>query len=177
MCFFVLISSAVAQDKSGRLQFDWDKLAAKAVEKVDVTLEGPTLEMASKFLGGKGEEAKVKQLVQGLKGVYVKSFTFDKKGQYSEADLEGIRSQLRSPEWTNIVSVQEKNESTGVYLRSDGKQFQGIVVLSAEPTELTVVQIIGPIDPSTLSELGGKLGIPKMELGPKAKTTPSKKDD
>jgi hypothetical protein len=176
LSFFLLISCAGAQQQ---LQFDWSKLAAKAVEKVDVTLEGPVLEMATKFLSSdKGDEAKIKQLVQGLKGIYVKSFTFDKEGQYSEADLSAIRSQLRAPEWSKIVDVQEKHESTGIYLKMNGKTADGIVVLAAEATELTVVQIIGPIDPSMLSDLSGKFGIPKMQMGPKPSTKPgAKKDD
>src|SRR5262249_3456473 len=73
--FVVLTWCAFAQD---RLQFDWDKLAAKASEKVNVTLEGATLELASRFLSG-GDETKIKQMVQGLKGVYVRSFTFEKE--------------------------------------------------------------------------------------------------
>src|SRR5262245_8526731 len=174
--FFLLISCASAQQA---LQFDWNKLAAKAVEKVDVTLEGPVLELATKCRSSeKGDEAKVKQLVQGLKGIYVKSFEFDKEGQYSEADLSAIRSQLRTPEWSKILDVQEKNESTGIYLKMNGKTPDGIVVLAAEAKELTVVQILGPIDPSMLSELGGKFGIPKMQMGPKPSTKPgTKKDD
>src|SRR5438094_6339086 len=145
--FFVMTACAVAQE---RLQFNWDKLAAKAVEKVDVNLEGPMLEMASRFLSGEkgGDEAKIKKLVGGLKGVYVKSFTFDKEGEYSEADLNAIRSQIRPPEWTKIVDVQERHESTGVYLKTNGKITDGVVVLNAEPKELTVVQILGPIDPA-----------------------------
>src|SRR5256885_1241533 len=113
----LLISCAAAQDKSGRLQFDWDKLAAKAVEKVDLNLEAPMLEMASKFLGSTGDDAKFKQAVQGLKGVFVKSFTFDKEGEYSQADVASLRSQLRSPEWSKILDVQEKRESTGIYIK------------------------------------------------------------
>ena len=178
LCFFVLISCGAAQDQaSGRIQFNWDKLAAKAVEKVDVNLEGPVLAMAAKFLGDKGDESKVKNLVQGLKGVYVKSFTFDKEGQYSEADLNEIRAQVKAPEWSKIVDMQEKHESSAIYVKTDGKQTQGIVVVSAEPRELTVVQIIGPIDPAVLSELSGNLGIPKIDLGSKQKTTTGKKDD
>ena len=180
-CFFVLASCAVAQEPDLRLQFDWSKLAAKAVEKVDLSLEGPMLEMASKFLSGdktQGDEAKIKQMVQGLKGVYVKTFTFDKEGQYSEADVNALRSQLRAPAWANILDVQEKHESTGIYLRMNGKNFGGFALVSAEPKELTVVQIIGPIDPSMLRELGGRFGYPLMEIGPKPKPKPStKKDD
>ena len=175
ICFFVLTSYAGALEPQGAcIQFNWDKLNAKAVEKVDINLQGPLLQMASRFLGGAGDEAKVKQLVQGLKCVSVKSFTFDKEGQYSDADLNEIRSYVRGADWSKIVDVQEKHESSTIYLKTDGKQSQGIVVVSGGPKELTVVQIIGPIDPAMLSELGGKMGIPKIELDPKQKT---KKDD
>jgi hypothetical protein len=177
MCFFVLTSCAFALEPPDTcIQFNWDKLNARAVEKVDVNLQGPVLEMASKFLGA-GNDAKIKQLVQVLKCVYVKSFTFDKEGQYSDADLNEIRSKVQGTDWSKIVDVQEKHESSAVYLKTDGKQSQGFVVISAEPKELTVVQIIGPIDPSMLGELGGKMGIPKIELDSKKKTAPSKKDD
>jgi len=37
-----------------------------------------------------------------------------------------------------------------------------LVVLSAEPKELTVVNIDGPIDPEQLSELSGHMGIPSF---------------
>jgi hypothetical protein len=147
------------------------------VEKVDVSLEGPVLALATMFLSDKGDESKIKNMVRSLKGVYVKSFTFDKDGQYSEADLNEIRAQVRAPEWSKIVDMQEKHESSAIYLKTDGKQTQGIVILSAEPKELTVVQIIGPIDPSMLSELSGNMGIPKIEKSLKSKTAPSKKDD
>lgn len=172
VCFFVLISHAAAQ-----IQFNWDKLAAKAVEKVDVNLEGPVLALATMFLSDKGDESKIKNMVRGLKGVYVKSFTFDKDGQYTEADLNEIRAQVKAPEWSRIVDMQEKHESSAIYLKYDGKQTQGLVVVSAEPKELTVVQIIGPIDPSMLSDLGGNLGIPRIQGIPKPKPAPSKRDD
>ena len=177
VCFFVLTSCAFALEPPNTcIQFNWDKLSARAVEKVDVNLQGPVLEMASRFLGA-GDDAKIKQVVQSLKCVYVKSFTFDKEGQYTEADLNEIRSYVRGADWSKIVDVQEKHESSSIYLKTDGKQSQGFVVISAEPKELTVVQIIGPIDPSMLSDLGGKMGIPKIDSGSKQKTTTGKKDD
>jgi len=180
----VLVSCAFAQPRSGLVHFDWDKLAAKATEKVDLNLEGPMLEMASKFLSNdKEDEAAVKKLVQGLKGVYVKTFEFDKEGQFSESDLNDIRTQLRGPGWSTMMDMRDHGESVSIYLRSDGKQTLGMAVLAAEPRELTFVQIDGPIDPSTLGSLGGKLGIPKMTFGstprpaPAPKPAPRKKND
>jgi hypothetical protein len=166
ICFLTAACCAMAQTQSGIIQFDWQKLAAKASEKVDVNLEGPMLELASRFLGNTGDEARAKQIISGLRGVYVRSFEFEKDGEYSEADLAAIKAQIRAPEWTRIVDVQEKNESSSIYLKTDGKQTQGIVVIAAEPRELTVVQILGNVDPAALAEIGGKLGIPNMNFGP-----------
>jgi Domain of unknown function (DUF4252) len=178
MFFFVLTSFVYAlEPPDACMQFNWDKLNAKAAGKVDVNLQGSMLQMASRFLAGKGDEAKIKELVQGLKCVYVKSFTFDKEGQYSDADLNELRSHVQGADWSKIVDVQEKHEISAIYLKTDGKQSQGIVVMTAGPKELTVVQIIGPIDPAMLSDLGGKMGIPKIDLDSKKKTAPSKKDD
>ena len=173
LCFFVPIAFAIAQEPSSQVQFDWSKLAAKAVEKFDVTLDGPVLEMAARFLSDdKEDEAKVKRLVQGLKGIYVKRFIFEKEGEYSEADLNAIRSQLRAPAWTKMLDMQDKHDTVGVYLKMHGNVPDGIVVLAAEAKELALVQIIGPVDLSTFSELSGKFGIPKVGLGPKPAPKP-----
>jgi hypothetical protein len=175
ICFFVVASSAWAQAGGPCIAFNWDKLNARASQKTNISLEGPVLQMAARFLGDGGDDAKVKQLVQGLKCVSVRSFTFDKDGQYSEADLNEIRAQVKAPSWSRIVDVQEKHDSSAIYLKTDGKQYEGVVIVTAEPKELTVVQVIGPIDPAMLSELGGNFGIPKIKLDLKDKT--KNKDD
>jgi len=45
----------------------------------------------------------------------------------------------------------------------------GLVILSAEPKELTVVNIVGPINLDQLSDLGGHLGIPPVQMEKPAK--------
>jgi hypothetical protein len=143
-------------------------LAAKAKEKVEVNLDGALLQMAGKFLSDKKpEEAKVKSLVGGLKGIYVRSFTFAKPGEYSTADIDQIRAQLKG--WSEVVSVHGDKENTGIYLKTDGQKVQGVVILAAEPLELTVVNIVGTIDPDQLKDLSGQFGIPDLSgIGQKA---------
>ena len=122
-----LILPASAQNARIQIQ-SLEKLAAQATEVVDVTLEGPVLKMAGKFLGSDPE---ARQLVQGLTGVFVRSFAFDKPGAYQQADVEAIRAQLQGPAWARIVSVRGKKEKeqVEVYLLSDGSgNPQGLVV-------------------------------------------------
>lgn len=140
----------------------FDRLAKQAKESVDVTLDASMLQLASGFLEKDDpEQAQVKKLVSKLKGVYVRSFEFDKEGQYSMADVDSLRAQLTG--WSRIVGVTStKGENTGVYLKKNGDQIEGLFIIDAEPKELTVVHIDGPIRPEELNELGGHMGIPKI---------------
>jgi len=157
---------AVAQDARldiGRI----DALAAKAAQVVEVSLDERLLRIAAKFLKSEDpEEAKVKELVSGLKGVYVRVFEFDNPGEYSPGDVEGLRSQLQAPGWTKIVGVRSKRDgqNVDVHIKYQGDNVLGLAILAAEPKELTVVNIVGPIDLEKLSQLEGQFGIPKLGL-------------
>ncbi len=156
-----------------------DKLASKASNTVKVTLNGELLRLAARFLSSDDpDEAQIKALVKGLKGIYVRSFEFSKAGQYADSDVEAIRSQLRDATWSAIVEVHGTHNSTGdsenteVYAREQDDHFTGLAILVAEPKELTVVHIDGVIDLDGLSRLSGKFGIPdnigdKVEKKPK----------
>jgi len=165
MAFVALLPVAAQEFK---IPASLDKLADKATEVVDVTLDGSMLQLASRFLSEKDpDEARVKRLVAGLKGIYVKSFEFEKSGEYEESDVAALRSQLKGPGWSRIVGVRSKRngDNADVFIGSDGGQVTGLVVIAAEPKELTVVSIIGSIKPEDLRDLGGNFGIPKMEIG------------
>ncbi len=157
---------AIAQDarlEIGRI----DGLASKAAQTIEVSLDERLLRIAAKFLKQEDpDEAKVKELVSGLKGVYVRVFEFDNPGEYSQADVEGLRSQLQAPGWTKIVGVRSKRdgENVEVHIKYQGDNVLGLAIIAAEPKELTVVNIVGPIDLEKLSQLEGQFGIPKLEL-------------
>ena len=158
VCFAALASAQ-------QFQFNLDHLAAKASDTVEVSLDGTTLQFAAKFLDSKDpDQDKVKKLIAGLSGVYVRSFEFQKKGEWTAADLEGIRNQLKGPEWSKIVGVKSnEGETDEIYLRKENGKLTGVAVIAAEPMELTVVNIVGPVDLDSLAELGGHFHIPKMD--------------
>jgi hypothetical protein len=154
-----------------KLPVNLDKLAERATESVDVTLDQSTLQLASGFLSKDDpDDAQIKKVISKLKGIYVRSFEFDKEGQYSMSDVQALRAQLKGPEWSRIVGVKSiKGQNTEVYLLKKGDQIGGIVVLDAEPKELTIVHVDGSISPEELSRLGGHMGIP--EIGKEKKKT------
>ncbi|MGA7411452.1 MAG: DUF4252 domain-containing protein [Bryobacteraceae bacterium] len=174
-----ILSVPVRASEDVKLPVNLDKLAERASESVDVTLDESMLQLASKFLSKDDpDEVQVKKLVGKLKGVYVRSFEFEKEGQYSMADVEAIRVQLKSPQWTRIVGVKSvKGDNSEIYIHRNGDQIGGLVVIATEPKELTIVHIDGQINPEELSELGGHMGIPEMgKSKSKAKGTGTSSD-
>jgi len=161
--FVLLAGLAPAQ----QVKWNYDKLAARASESVDVALDGALLRLAAKFLSDDDkDEAKIKKLVAGLKGVYVKTFEFKKAGEYSQADVDTFRAPLRPPDWQRIVGVHstEDGEDVEVYIKNEGKDISGLAIIATAPRELTLVNIVGAIDLDALSELGGHFGIPEVEV-------------
>src|SRR5262249_42743153 len=125
------------------------------------------LRWASKFLSAEDpDEARAAKLVANLKAVYVRSYEFDKAAEYTSADVEALRSQMRVPGWSRVVGVRSETdgENVDVFFKLDNEKMAGIVVIAAEPKELTFVNIVGPIEVDQLADLGGEFGIPRLKL-------------
>src|ERR1035441_8860389 len=104
VCVAAMLGSAWAQDI--KMPPAFDKLEAKAKEHVEVTLDSNMLQFAGKFLSGQdADQAKAKKIVAGLKGITVRNYTFAKEGEYTAADLDAFREQLKAPGWSRIVGV------------------------------------------------------------------------
>jgi hypothetical protein len=163
---FMLCAAAGTPAQNPRIETSQlDALAAKASDTVDVNIDERLMQMAAKFLGKGEDDVKIKEIINGLKGIYVKVLEFETEGQYTVADLEGIRSQLRNPAWNKIVNVKSKKEgSVEVYLMQNANQITGLALLAADPKEITVVNIVGPVDLEKLTQLGGQFGIPDLDL-------------
>ena len=176
-------NSAKAQDPQIRLE-SLDRLAARASQTIDVTVDESMIHMASRFLNAnKEDEAKLRELLKQLKGVQVKVFEFENPGEYTAEDIELIRNQLSAPGWSKVATVRSRKSSSGggenvdVRFMLEGTMIKGIAVLIADPREIVIVNVIGPIDPEKISELNlleGRFGIPKIGVGWEETKTPPK---
>jgi len=136
------------------------ELAARASEVTEVTLNKNMLGFASKFMDGKDrDQAAVRQLIQGLEGIYVRSYEFDKEGQYSMDDLDKLRQSFATSEWSPMVHTRERGEVTDILVKLVNGEPHGMFILSAERRELSIVLILGPIRLDQLSELNGIAGL------------------
>ena len=146
-----------------RINLDFADLEERATEVVDVTLDGAMLKLAGKFLRHADvEERAIGDMVQGLEGIYVRSYEFDKAGEYDRSLVDRVKSQL-GPSWKPLVTVRSKTkENVNIYADLRGDRIVGLVIIAAEPREFTVVNIVGPIDIEKLARLEGEFGIPHI---------------
>jgi hypothetical protein len=160
-----LLLMAVGWAGAQPLKLNLEHLAAKASDSVDITLNGTTLQFAAKFLDAKDpDQAKVKKLIPGIDGIAIRNFEFKKDGEWSAADLESVRGQLKGPDWSRMVGY--KSESDGdaeVYIRTVNQKVAGVAILATGPREFTVVHISGAIDLDSLADLTGHFGMPKIK--------------
>jgi len=139
---------AVARAQEARLRLDrLDRLAVRSTESVEITMNDLQIQFLRKLvLLGESERSKLKGLLSKLKGVYVRGYEFARDGEYSDADIEEVRAQLRSPAWERIVEVRNRNGSDEVFFMPRDDEIAGFAAISTEPRKVCVINVVGPMD-------------------------------
>ena len=138
------------------------ELAARASDMTEVTLGKNMLAFAAKIMNGKDDdEAATRKLIEGLEGIYVREYEFDKPGEFSVEEVDQLRKYFETSEWSPIVKERERknSESTDVMVKLVNGESHGIFILSVAPKELTIVLILGPIKMDDLGRLKGVGGL------------------
>lgn len=159
--------AAASPVRAQQLQLpDLSRLSAQAADVVDLSVDQALLGLATGFLSSTAEDAEVKALIGGLKGIYVKSLQFDRDGAFDGRVLEDVRAQLNTGNWSRLVTARSSKDRSdvGVYLWRQNGKAGGLAVLTSGPRELTIVNIVGSIDLEQLRSLQGKFGVP-ADLG------------
>ena len=163
LILIALILVAAPLRAQQRLNIDIPGLGDKAAETTDVTLDGSMLRLAAKFLND-DDDREAREIIKGLQGIYVRSYEFDKDGEYDRSVVEKIRAQL-GPSWKRMVQVKSReHENVDIYvdMSGGGDTPHGLLVISAEPRELTIVNLVGAIDIDKLTSIEGNFGIPRV---------------
>ena len=159
---------------------NFSHLRGVASESTDITIDGFLLRIAKRFAKADHDMdpqgAAAMELIQDIKSVRVRNFTFDSDNAYSRADIENVRKQLRAPGWSSLVTVHKRGddaEDVDVYVCMENEKVTGLAVVAAEPREFTIVNIVGSIDLARISQLGGEFGIPELEDDNKVESSTS----
>ena len=151
---------------------DFAALAQKATQAVTITLDPGLLSLAARFLNGSDpQDAATREIIKGLQGIYVRSYTFDRDSAYRQEDIDAVRKQLAAPGWNRLVETHSKRTQANVdiYIMLDNNQAIGLAVIASEARQFTIVNIVGAIDLEKLHKLEGQFGVPKLDIdAPKA---------
>ena len=138
------------------------ELAARASNVTEVTLGKNMLDFAAKIMNGKDDDdVETRKLIEGLEGIYVREYDFDKEGEFSADEVEQLRKYFETSEWSSIVKerARKTGESTDVMVKLVNGESHGMFILDVEPKELTIVLILGPIHMEDLGKLKGLSGL------------------
>ena len=142
----------------GLIAFDFPK-ALEA--KVEVNLSGKLISLVAKAAKPNPE---VTELLNMLKGVYVRVYendttTFNELTRHYEDKLE-------KEEWEVIAKIKEEAETVQVRILLGEDTIFGLFVMVAGEIEVTLVNIVGEINPERIGELLANLdnlGLPHVE--------------
>jgi hypothetical protein len=164
---------------SAKLAFpSFAALQQKASESVIISLDSAMLGLAGKFLDGNDpQDAATKDVLNGLQGIFVRSYTFDRDSAYQQSDIDAVRSQLAAPGWNRLLQTHSRKSRADVdiYIMIDNNQAVGLALIASEPRQFTIVNIVGAIDLDKLHKLEGQFGVPKLDLDPAKPPVPGRK--
>lgn len=126
-----------------------NKLGAKAKESNEVNLDKSMLGLAARKGGDKGE------LAQKLDYIVVRDYEFAREGEYSMDDLKPIFKKLDEGGWKHLVRSREAKEMTDICIKQDSEGVtKEMVIISAEPKELSLVHLKGSVSLSDMKNFG-----------------------
>jgi hypothetical protein len=156
---------------------DWipagvEQLGRTAAFHTDFTFDRTMLQMASGLIDG--GDADTRNAIAKLNGVTVHLYRYAQPGMYDVRQLDAIRQQYKAAGWKHLVSTQSHpapptapyavgaEGHTDLFIKFQGTDVTGMVVLQASPRNLNVVALTGDLSPLDLLHLRGHFGIPKF---------------
>ena len=179
----IAIASSTPDQSSTWIPSGIEQLGKNAAFHTDFTFDRTMLQMASGLIDN--GDADTRRAIAKLDGVSVHLYRYAAPGQYDPRQLDVIRQQYKDAGWKHLVSKQNQpgtsgpapsaagpapstldpaltGEHTDVYIKFQGTDVVGMVVVQTTPRNLNVVAINGDISPLDLLHLRGHFGIPKF---------------
>lgn len=136
-------------------------------EFVEVNVPASLIALAARLV--EREEPEVAKLLDGLKLVRVNVIGLDEENRAGlQERARKIRNNLAAKGWERIVTVQQKDQNVGIYLKmADKGAVQGLVAVVLDGKAHAVfANVVGDIRPEQLAMLGEKFHIdPLKQIG------------
>jgi hypothetical protein len=126
-----------------------EKFAKGATDVTEVNLDPKMMGMvpASSVPGG---------LAKKMKFMVIHTYTYDKPGMYNQDDVDAYRKKLEDGTWSCAIHVKDKSGTTDICSRTaPDHEGSEMVILTAEPKELTFIHMSGNMSLDELKKMGG----------------------
>lgn len=135
------------------------KFAQGASEVTEINLDPSTMSMIGRggdmfmFNKDKGQDSSP---AHKMNFIVIHSYKYDKPGMYSMEEFEAYSKKLTDGSWNCSIHVRSKTGSTDICSRAAADhESNEMVILTAEPKELTFIHMSGKM---SLNELNGMSG-------------------
>ena len=116
---------------------------------------GPTTIRAARWFTSVDKDPEIKALLKSVKGVRISIYNITDNEDVFKDNIAETQANLDADGWYQVVRVNEPNdnETTLMYMKSDGEVIDGLVVLTLDDDEAVFVNVIGNIKPESFEPL------------------------
>ncbi|MDZ7264445.1 MAG: DUF4252 domain-containing protein [candidate division KSB1 bacterium] len=130
---------------------------------VEIFITKPLLSLIASSC--KDDDPPLVKLISNLVLIRVDQFSVDQKGAEGlKKFIQRTSDKLARDKWEKVIRVRDPNEHLEFFIKGEGKQVAGLLVMSIDTSgEATFVNIVGKIDMESLNKLGQQFQIPKLD--------------
>lgn len=162
----VLPAAAFAQfDTDHPGYFPIEDLGILPQEKITLEINLPGSMLKFVALAMDEEDPDFSRIVDSLESIRVRGAEIDDSGMESvRSGLQNASQKLKAAGWLSMVRVREDDEEVYVFFKQEGEAMVGLTVFTIEDEEVMLINLVGSIDPTDLSDLaeGLDLDIPDI---------------
>ncbi|TLY76556.1 MAG: DUF4252 domain-containing protein [Gammaproteobacteria bacterium] len=95
---------------------EFEHLREVATQSVNVSIGGWPLGLAAWVADSDNDPdaAEFRELLHGLKGIYIRSYEFASDNMYPSEDVDTVRAQLSAPDWSPVAQIRSGHRRFGI---------------------------------------------------------------
>ena len=148
---FMLASCGITAPRSNEGYANLDSPGMNDTDRTMSLSLGPTtLRFAARFLD---DEPETQALLRSLDGVRIRIYEVTGETDRITRNFERMGGKLLDDGWDPVMLVREESELVQMYARLTGGKMRGLTIVSADESEVVVVNVMGDIDPVYYSDV------------------------
>ena len=142
---FALTACGITAPRSNEGFANLDSPGMNDTDRTMALSLGPTtLRFAARFLD---DEPETQALLRSLDGVRVRTYEVYGDIDRITRNFEHMGGKLLDDGWDPVMLIREEGELVQMYIKSSTEGTHGLTIVSADESEVVVVNVMGDIDP------------------------------